>query len=939
MKWKAQIISHTHWDREWYLNSKYTNEWLVPFFDQLLAMFEKEEDYQFVLDGQMSMIDDYYEELAKAGKPVFIFRNKIKKYVQEGRLFVGPYYLQPDWQLLSEESLVRNMIVGNTKASEYGKCMNVGWLLDNFGQISQTSQIHKEAEIKGLYAWRGVEMDPYNLQSEFIWESPDGTKLPSVYLLNSYRNVMRLAEYSDIMQARIYAEVDKLKDFMTTKNILMMNGYDQEMVPDDIQPYIKNGGLDSEDIEVVQSNPESYLESVLAENPDLVTLKGALYSGRFISVFPGVMSTRMYLKLQNDTSQKAIEKYAEPLALIDYLHGGDYDATTFEKAWELLLKNHPHDSICGVSIDDVHSDMEARSRDFHFLIDHQIRKSMMNLAKRMDTSNLGELNYFAFNPSYYKRTEVVTIEGKDTIIELPAFGYQLIDESVEVVNKISRTDNIIDNGLIQVIINENGTFDIKDYETDAHYMQLGQLEDLGDAGDEYNYSYPDTDKSYYSTDVKSIIRYLSTSEAKVQVEVRYDIELPEKVVDDYTKRSDKLMKMPVRSVYTIEANSKVVKVKTEILNTVRDHLVRVLFPTHIEADYAYAGSPFDVVKRPIHIDDYDESMIPENVRKVIVGAREAKPNTIFFGRELVDINDGQKGLAVLSKGLPEYTVYEQDNTIALTLFRSVDWVAKDINTRIGDAGPEIYTPEAQCLRQMTFEYAVYPHAHQYDEGLVLREADRFNAPVMNFVTDRHTGDLPCNKEFLSVEDDQNVIRVTSIKRADKKKGITIRMYNGGLSQTTMKLNCCYPIKSAKRVNFLENEKELLDIVQNQVVLNVGSKVIETIYIELEVSKTSLNQDVYADIYDVTATTDFGDYASMPLVTEEDIQREEERAKSWLPKIELPLYRRTALEAQLSTVLTKDRYHESKVYELGYELNEARVKRRVHDYIQDILNKK
>lgn len=56
MAWNAKIISHTHWDREWYLNSKYTNEWLVPFFDQLLAMFEKEEDYQFVLDGQMAMI-------------------------------------------------------------------------------------------------------------------------------------------------------------------------------------------------------------------------------------------------------------------------------------------------------------------------------------------------------------------------------------------------------------------------------------------------------------------------------------------------------------------------------------------------------------------------------------------------------------------------------------------------------------------------------------------------------------------------------------------------------------------------------------------------------------------------------------------------------------------------------------------------------------------
>ncbi len=41
------------------------NEWLVPFFDKLFEMMDRESKYQFVLDGQMAMIDDYYEELRK----------------------------------------------------------------------------------------------------------------------------------------------------------------------------------------------------------------------------------------------------------------------------------------------------------------------------------------------------------------------------------------------------------------------------------------------------------------------------------------------------------------------------------------------------------------------------------------------------------------------------------------------------------------------------------------------------------------------------------------------------------------------------------------------------------------------------------------------------------------------------------------------------------
>ncbi len=938
MKWNAQIISHTHWDREWYLNSKYTNEWLVPFFDQLISMFEKEEEYQFVLDGQMSMIDDYYEELAKLGKPIFVYRNKIKKFVEQGRLFIGPYYLQPDWQLLSEESLVRNLLIGNKKAQEYSKRMNVGWLLDNFGQISQTSQIHSEAEIKGLYVWRGVEMDPHNLQSEFVWESPDGTKLPSVYLLNSYRNVMRLAEYSDIMQERIFDEVDKLKDFMTTKNVLMMNGYDQEMVPDDIQPYIKNGGLDSSEITVVQSNPEKYLKSVIDEKPELITLKGALYSGRFISVFPGVMSARMYLKLQNDNAQKAIEKLAEPLTMLEFLHGGDYDSSTLEKAWELLLKNHPHDSICGVSIDDVHSDMENRYRDFHFLIDHQVRKSIINLAKRIDTSKLYDINYFAFNSSPYSRKEVVTVDDKDTFIEVPAFGYVNIDKSIK-YNKVVRDKNIISNGLIKVTINDNGTFDLFDFETDTTYLGLGQIEDAGDAGDEYNYSYPNNDKLYYSTDCKVEVNFIHESDLKVQVECRYDMELPEKIVENHTSRSNKLLKMPVRSVYTIESESKVISVKTEILNTVRDHIVRVLFPTDIETNISYAGSPFDVVERPIHIDDYDESMIPENVRKVIVGAREAKPNTIFLGRELVDINDGKKGLALLSKGLPEYTIYKERNTFALTLFRSVDWVAKEINTRIGDAGPEIYTPEAQCLRQMTFEYGIYPHANGYENGNVLREADKFNSKIITFVTDKHSGNLDFKKSFISLSDKLNNIRVTAIKRSENGQGIILRMYNGGVEATKVIIDSAYKIEKIKRVNFLENEKEVIEKTGHQVELTVGAKVIETLYLELDVENGIKSLNAYADLYNIEEPYNFGVYETSPLVTEDDIKKEEERAKKWFPKSKEPLYRRTALEAQLSAILAKNRYHEAKIHELGYGLNEARVKRRVHDYIQEILNKR
>ncbi len=934
-KWKAQIISHTHWDREWYLNSKYTTEWTIIFFERLFEMFEKEEDYQFVLDGQMLLLDDYFETLKKRGKSVYKYKQKIKKYVSQNRLHLGPYYLQPDWQLVSGESLVRNLTIGINKAKEYGTVMSVGWLLDNFGQISQTSQIHKEAGLKGLYVWRGVEMDPNNVQSEFIWESPDGTKLPSVYLLNSYRNVMRLAQYNDIMEERIESEIEKLKDFMTTHNVLLMNGYDQEMIPDDIQPYIKNGKMDTKDIEIIQSNPTSYLNSVLEENPNLTTLKGALYSGRFISVFPGVMSSRMYLKLQNDKAQKAITLHCEPLSTINWLIGDNYPSTLLDKAWQLLLTNHPHDSICACSIDDVHSDMEDRFRDFHYLIDHQIEKSLSFLASCINTSSSPKEECFIiFNSTSYNRDAVLTINEEDYYVSnIPSFGYKLIEKE-DVINPVIIKNNIISNNLIEVSINENGTYNVKDNKSNSIYENLGYFIDSGDAGDEYNYSYPDVDTYFDTRDTKANISIIRESSEKVEISFDIDLAISCELTEDRKYRSEKRITLPIRTILSVEANNDVLKAKTTIHNTAKDHILRVIFPTNLKTEISYSGTPFDVVKNPIHIDDYEESMIPEKVRKVIVGAREAKPNTIFLTQEFVDLYDGEKGFSLLSKGLPEYTVFEENNAIALTLFRSCGWVAKDINTRIGDAGPEIFTPEAQCLRTIEVEYAIYPHKGNYEEANVVKKADDFNNELLICTTDKHEGFLASRASYLNIESKN--IRVTSFRKSENSNKLILRLYNSSTIEENIKVILNYKIKSVNRVNFLEENKETIINKDNCFELIVSPKAIETISIELY-SMPNLVADLENKPcfrYTNDNIYDFDKYESMDLVTIKDVNSEKDRATSLKDGLNAAITRRTSLEAQLSAILTQNRLNEVETRKLGYQLNEARVKRRICDYVKN-----
>jgi mannosylglycerate hydrolase len=156
-------------------------------------------------------------------------------------------------------------------------------------------------------------MNPEEVRSEILWESPDGSRLPAVYLLDGYRNAIWLSEHPNLFTERICSEVDKLKPFATTPNILLMNGYDQEMSPDDILRHIRSARI--EGLKLKQSIPGEFIETVRKEKPALPLLvRGCLYSGRFISVFPGILSSRMYLKLMNHHCQRLLKTYAEPLS-------------------------------------------------------------------------------------------------------------------------------------------------------------------------------------------------------------------------------------------------------------------------------------------------------------------------------------------------------------------------------------------------------------------------------------------------------------------------------------------------------------------------------------------------------------------------------------------------------------------------------------------------
>ena len=192
-------ITHTHWDREWYQPFEKFRIRLADLINNLFKLLEEYPQYIFHLDAQTIVLEDYLELYPEN-------EEKLKGYIKSGNIIVGPWYVQNDFFLASGEATVRNILIGTEIAEKFGKCANIGYTPDQFGLCSQLPQILKKSGIKYHLFGRGYSFYksgnkecklPHD--SDFYWESPDGSSVFSVLMPYWYNNAQRFT--SDIDKA------------------------------------------------------------------------------------------------------------------------------------------------------------------------------------------------------------------------------------------------------------------------------------------------------------------------------------------------------------------------------------------------------------------------------------------------------------------------------------------------------------------------------------------------------------------------------------------------------------------------------------------------------------------------------------------------------------------------------------------------------------------
>ena len=322
---------------------------------------------------------------------------------------------------------------------------------------------------------------------------------------------------------------------------------------------------------------------------------------------------------------------------------------------------------------------------------------------------------------------------------------------------------------------------------------MNVLIDEGDRGDEYTYSYAGPTIGSKGVAGRRATR-VDGDRAIVTVELA--LRLPASLRDDRFARGPDLVDNRVRFVMSLDAGAARVDVAATVTNASRDHRLKVVCETGRRTATHTAGAGFAWLERPNRVPRKRGWVEPPTAERCF--------------QDLVAVGDAQGGLAIGADGLREYSVLSDGSAIAVTLFRAVGFLSRgDLSERRGHAGPELETPSAQCLGEMTFGYSVVP----LRDGIGLPQAAR---AIREFLSPAWlaTG-AGEDRSFCSLDGDP-AMTLTAI-RARSPDRLVVRLVNPGNGAARATLRFAKPVRASRPLDLREGELALgntgLDVVR------------------------------------------------------------------------------------------------------------------------------
>lgn len=835
-------FSGTHWDREWYQSFQGFRYRLVEMIDDMLDYMEAHPEYEtYHFDGQTIVLEDY---IAVAPEN----EGRLRKLIADGRIKIGPWYNMPDEFLVSGESLIRNLMTGHRLAKKWGaEPWKMGYICDIFGHMAQMPQIFNGFGIDMAVLGRGTNE---NDDMFFDWEAPDGSKC-KVFRLNESNGY-------GFMAPLVWVEPEKRKEALREKIETEIKRSNTDVIilmdANDHMPVWK------ETPKILEYIKEFYPEANV-HHCDLCDVKNKISSKELNTVFGELSRTSVlkhdYLHLitntlssyythkrKNDICQNILEKRVEPMTAFSVLDGKPFRRTYTKLAYDYLLKNHPHDSICGCSIDQVHKDMIYR-----FDQAEEIAETLTDeylASNRPKEGNSGEYILKVYNMLPFERSEAFTAElplkkdfktkyaepfGYEDIASLKIYDsenneipYQLEKAEKNYVKRIRRNEvfcgegytitflaklppmgyaeykivpyekpsrylkhmlsgtDYMENDFVRVDISSDGTISLHDKKTGKTTNNLLGLTDDGEIGDGWYHVNPVNDTVVYSKGSTARIEKIAFGAARVVFRITKYMNVPEKMIFSNTEnsRSEKYVTMVVVTEVELAENSRFVKVKMTVENNAKDHRLRVCIPTGIKGNTYFTGHTY---YRNIRKTDVDYST--QNYAEYTPA--EKSMNGIVGKR-----GDDGCGIAFVSgTGLHECTGYD-NGELMITLLSSF----KKTTRTMGEE-------RCQLQGKLEYEFMLVPLDNEVSYSNLVKLRDILVSKPIYSVTETEEGYIPGKRTQMHIEGENLNLSIVKLPEENDENALIVRIYNASDDASTGKLCFERDINKVYSVNMNE----------------------------------------------------------------------------------------------------------------------------------------
>ncbi len=839
--YRFTVVPHTHWDREWYLPFEHFRMRLARSIDEIVAVLESDPRFRsFTLDGQSVTLEDY----AEVRPPDAVSR--LRALVREGRVLTGPSYVLPDEFLAGQEALVRNFLHGRRVVESWGgRSMAVGYLPDTFGHVGQLPQILRGFGLDAFVFWRGLGDEARRVGTAFAWEAPDGSTVTAIRQLGSYGNASELGRWErggvdlvDDPDAYPAASADRFRRFVETwapeiaqtgsTELLLCNGSDHQPIHRRLPDLVEAARSAHAGAAIEIGSYDEYWERLAPTLGELPVVAGELVGGRDAPVLRGINSTRIGLKRAAEATERALlaaESFASLAAL-----AGRYAIPTHELrfAWREHLRNLPHDSISGCSVDEVHRDMGQRFVTAQRIAERVAREAVAALAGRTEPWTYRspvEPSFSVLNPLPAARRVLLDVPIPDDLVDEPSLvaveglmtdddgSHELASADAGPATPVQRSDERPDIGRIVVDLDGFGarTFTLAPGSAAAALAIRTAVPVSTAATTNAHEGAPDGVRSVGADTIENEhLRVTAHPDGSLTV-----VELSTgrthehlNVLEDEADRGDEYTFCPLENdrprrpeptgVVRVVASGPVeAALAVDLVFTLPERLTpdrrrrtgRAPCAVRVTARLV-AAMPRIEIETTIDNAARDHRLrarfrAPDATHATDVRAeghfdvvhRPARaqwsgggwtepPALTAHTAGAVAIGD----LVFVGRGLPEYEAIpvRRGLDLAVTLVRCVGWLSRDdLSTRPGHAGPGIETPDAQCLGRTTARYAIAFGAAALSDAALCR----LSADVR---TDARIGPPGAFTEgLLAVEGD---VAWAALKPAEDEDGVILRLY-------------------------------------------------------------------------------------------------------------------------------------------------------------------